>query len=127
MIIEMKKALFNQVAGSLLLTAGLLASGAASAQTTLTFNADGNADFTAAHAWSADTNIDTYLFDLPQNPAGSPGYLAEHGQPHLREVHGGVVRSAVRATRPSPSTTPASCCPSRPACISAPSTKARSA
>ena len=60
----MKKALFSKVAGSLLLTAGLLASGAASAQTTLTFNADGNADFAASHAWSADTNIDTYLFEV---------------------------------------------------------------
>ena len=60
----MKKALFSKVAGSLLLSAGLLASGAASAQTTLTFNADGNADFAALHAWSDTTNIDTYLFDL---------------------------------------------------------------
>ena len=50
---NMKKVLFTKAAGSLLLTAGLLASGAASAQTTLTFNADGNADFSAAHAWSA--------------------------------------------------------------------------
>jgi hypothetical protein len=60
----MKKALFSKVAGSLLLTAGLLASGAASAQTTLTFNADGNADFAALHEWSAATNIDTYLFEV---------------------------------------------------------------
>ncbi|WP_338759237.1 FxDxF family PEP-CTERM protein [Massilia sp. METH4] len=60
----MKKALFNKVAGSLLLTAGLLASGAASAQTTLTFNADGNADFSGAHAWSEEANLDTYLFDV---------------------------------------------------------------
>ena len=60
----MKKALFSKVAGSLLLSAGLLASGAASAQTTLTFNADGNANFSAAHAWSAADNIDTYLFDV---------------------------------------------------------------
>jgi PEP-CTERM motif len=60
----MKKALFSKVAGSLLLSAGLLASGAAFAQTTLTFNADGNADFSAAHAWSGADNIDTYLFDV---------------------------------------------------------------
>lgn len=59
----MKKALFSKVAGSLLLTAGLLASGAASAQT-LTFNADGNADFSALHTWSAASNIDTYLFEV---------------------------------------------------------------
>ncbi|GGY19596.1 PEP-CTERM sorting domain-containing protein [Massilia dura] len=60
----MKKALFSKVAGSLLLSAGLFASGAASAQSTLTFNADGNASFTAEHAWSDDVNIDTYLFDV---------------------------------------------------------------
>ncbi|GGY42650.1 FxDxF family PEP-CTERM protein [Pseudoduganella albidiflava] len=59
----MKKALFSKVAGSLLLTAGLLASGAASAQT-LTFNGDGNADFSALHTWSAASNIDTYLFEV---------------------------------------------------------------
>ncbi|MBB3221762.1 FxDxF family PEP-CTERM protein [Pseudoduganella umbonata] len=60
----MKKALFSKVAGSLLLSAGLLASGAASAQTTLTFNADGNATFSALHDWSAASNIDTYLFEV---------------------------------------------------------------
>lgn len=61
----MKNALFSKVAGSLLLSAGLLASGAASAQsTTLTFNADGNASFRAEHDWSNAINIDTYLFDV---------------------------------------------------------------
>jgi hypothetical protein len=60
----MKRALLNKAAGSLLLGAGLLASGAASAQTTLAFNADGNADFAAAHAWSTATNTDTFLFDV---------------------------------------------------------------
>ena len=60
----MKKALFNKAAGSLLLSAGLLASGAAFSQTTLTFNADGNAAFSAAHAWSATDYIDEFLFDV---------------------------------------------------------------
>ena len=60
----MKKALFSKMAGSFLLTAGLLASGAAFAQTTLSFNADGNASFKAEHAWSTDISIDTYLFDV---------------------------------------------------------------
>jgi hypothetical protein len=61
----MKKALFSKMAGSFLLSAGLLASGAAFAQsTTLTFNADGNTSFTGEHAWSNDIRVDTYLFDV---------------------------------------------------------------
>lgn len=60
----MKKALFSKAAGSFLLSAGLLASGAAFSQSTVTFNADGNGSFTADHAWSAGTRTDTYLFEV---------------------------------------------------------------
>lgn len=60
----MNKALFSKAAGSFLLCAGLLASGAALSQSTLTFNADGNASFTGEHAWTAGTSTDTYLFDV---------------------------------------------------------------
>ena len=60
----MKKALFSKVAGSLLLSAGLIASGAASADTTLTFDAAGNATFGMSHA--AGMFEDVFLFSVDE-------------------------------------------------------------
>ncbi|GGC18622.1 FxDxF family PEP-CTERM protein [Pseudoduganella buxea] len=62
----MKKALFSKVAGSLLLSAGLLASGAAAADETLTFDAAGNAIFGMTHA-TAGSFEDTFLFAVDTN------------------------------------------------------------
>jgi len=60
----MKKALFSKVAGALLCTAGLLATSAARADdTTLTFDAAGNATFGMLHASPGDF-IDNYLFSV---------------------------------------------------------------
>ncbi|TWI44823.1 putative secreted protein with PEP-CTERM sorting signal [Pseudoduganella flava] len=59
----MKKALLSKVAGSLLLSAGVLASGAASADTTLTFDAAGNAYFGATHAMDGAYD-DVFLFSV---------------------------------------------------------------
>jgi hypothetical protein len=68
----MKKALMSKVAGSLLLSAGLLASGAASADTTLTFDAAGNATFWATHAMAGSFE-DVFLFsvDASSNAQGT--------------------------------------------------------
>ncbi|UGQ48114.1 FxDxF family PEP-CTERM protein [Massilia endophytica] len=60
----MKKMLLSKVAGSLLLTAGLLASTGASAQTTLSFDAMGNAVFGMTHATPGDNFEDEYLFSV---------------------------------------------------------------
>jgi len=68
----MKKALFSKVAGTLLCTAGLLASSAASADTTLTFDAAGNAIFGALHASPGDF-VDTYLFSVDTNASYASG------------------------------------------------------
>ncbi|MES2263131.1 MAG: FxDxF family PEP-CTERM protein [Pseudomonadota bacterium] len=69
----MKKVLFNNLAGSLLLSAGVLASSAASAEV-LTFDAAGNATFGAVHA-APGSYLDEYLFKVsPENlawPSGS--------------------------------------------------------
>ncbi len=62
----MKKALFSKVAGSLLLSAGLLASGAAAADETLTFDASGNAIFGMTHN-TAGSFEDTFLFAVDTN------------------------------------------------------------
>jgi len=62
----MKKAIFSKVAGSLLLSAGLLASGAAAADETLTFDAAGNAIFGLTHA-TAGSYEDTFLFAVDTN------------------------------------------------------------
>lgn len=61
----MKKAFFSKVAGSLLLSAGLLASGVAAADETLTFDAAGNATFGMTHLTGSFT--DTFLFSI--NPS----------------------------------------------------------
>jgi hypothetical protein len=58
----MKKALLSKVAGSLLLSAGLLASTGASADTTLSFDAAGNAVFGMTHATPGTDFEDVYLF-----------------------------------------------------------------
>lgn len=68
----MKKALFSKVAGSLLLSAGLLASGVAAADTTLTFDAAGNATFGITHA-TAGSFTDTYLFSVSDAFATATG------------------------------------------------------
>ena len=69
----MKKALFSKVAGTLLCTAGLLASSAASAaDTTLTFDALGNATFGMLHASPGDF-IDNYLFSVDTNASYASG------------------------------------------------------
>ena len=68
----MKKALFSKVAGTLLCTAGLLASAGASAQTTLTFDSAGNAIFGALHASPGDF-IDTYLFSVDVDASYASG------------------------------------------------------
>lgn len=59
----MKKALLGKVASSLLLSAGLLASGAAAADTTLTLDAAGNAGFHATHAMAGSFE-DVFLFTI---------------------------------------------------------------
>jgi hypothetical protein len=59
----MKKAFFSKVAGSLLLSAGLLASGVAAADETLTFDAAGNAVFGMTHS-TAGSFTDTFLFSV---------------------------------------------------------------
>lgn len=61
----MKKALMSKVASSLLLSAGLLASGAASADTTLTLDAAGNAYFGATHAMEGSYE-DVFLFTIDE-------------------------------------------------------------
>lgn len=60
----MKKALLSKVAGSLLLSAGLLASTGANADTTLTFDAAGNAVFGMTHATPGTDFEDVYLFSV---------------------------------------------------------------
>ena len=59
----MKKALFSKVAGSLLLSAGLIASGSASADTTLTFDAAGHSTFRMQHD-VAGSYEDVFLFSV---------------------------------------------------------------
>lgn len=59
----MKKAFLSKVAGTLMLSAGLFTSSGAMADTTLTFDAAGNAIFGALHATPGDY-IDTYLFTV---------------------------------------------------------------
>ncbi len=59
----MKKAFFSKVAGSLLLSAGVLASGAAFADETITFDTQGNAVFGLTHETAGDF-VDTYLFSI---------------------------------------------------------------
>ncbi|AXA91430.1 FxDxF family PEP-CTERM protein [Massilia sp. YMA4] len=68
----MKKALFSKVAGSLLLSAGLLASGVAAADTTLTFDAAGNATFGMTHA-TTGSYTDTFLFSVSDALASASG------------------------------------------------------
>ncbi|WP_342118185.1 FxDxF family PEP-CTERM protein [Pseudoduganella sp. OTU4001] len=68
----MKKAFFSKVAGTLMLSAGLFASSGAMAQTTLTFDAAGNAIFGALHATPGDY-IDTYLFSVDTNASYASG------------------------------------------------------
>lgn len=68
----MKKAMFSKVATSLLLSAGLLASGVAAADTTLTFDAAGNATFGMAHA-DAGSYTDTFLFSVSDAMASATG------------------------------------------------------
>jgi len=68
----MKKAFLSKVAGTLMLSAGLFASSGAMAQTTLTFDAAGNAIFGALHATAGDY-IDTYLFSVDQNASYASG------------------------------------------------------
>ncbi|WEF35185.1 FxDxF family PEP-CTERM protein [Pseudoduganella chitinolytica] len=59
----MKKAFFSKVAGSLLLSAGLLASGVAVADETLTFDSAGNATFGITHD-AMGSFTDTFLFSV---------------------------------------------------------------
>ncbi|WEF35186.1 FxDxF family PEP-CTERM protein [Pseudoduganella chitinolytica] len=61
----MKKAMFSKVATSLLLSAGLLASGVAAADEVLTFDAAGNATFGVTHATAGSFN-DTFLFSVSE-------------------------------------------------------------
>lgn len=69
----MKKALFSKVAGSLLLSAGLLASGVAAADTTLTFDAAGNTTFGMTHA-TTGSFTDTFLFSVDNLASASGTY-----------------------------------------------------
>jgi hypothetical protein len=66
----MKNAFCSKVAGSLLLSAGLFASGAVFADTTLTFDAAGNAIFGALHA-TGGMYDDVYLFDIDETSYAS--------------------------------------------------------
>ncbi|GGY87880.1 FxDxF family PEP-CTERM protein [Pseudoduganella plicata] len=79
----MKKALFSKVAGSLLLSAGLLASGVAAADETVTFQPGGVATFGITHN-GAGSFSDTFLFsvDTASWLSGSAivGYTAPGGQ-----------------------------------------------
>lgn len=68
----MKKAFYSKVAGSLLLSAGLLASGVAAADETLTFDAAGNAVFGMTHDM-AGSFTDTYLFSIDPSQAWVTG------------------------------------------------------
>jgi hypothetical protein len=68
----MKKTLFSKVAGTLLCTAGLLASSATFADTTLTFDTAGNTTFGMLHASPGDF-IDTYLFSVDTNASYASG------------------------------------------------------
>jgi hypothetical protein len=69
-VIQMKKAMFSKVATSLLLSAGLLASGVAAADTTLTFDAAGNATFGITHA-TAGSFTDTFVFAVSEDAFAS--------------------------------------------------------
>ncbi len=62
----MKKVFASKIATSLLLSAGLLASGVAAADETLTFDAAGNAIFGMTHA-TAGSFDDTFLFAVDTN------------------------------------------------------------
>lgn len=68
----MKKAFLSKVAGTVMLSAGLFASSGAMAQTTLTFDAAGNAIFGALHASPGDF-MDTYLFSVDTNASYASG------------------------------------------------------
>jgi hypothetical protein len=70
----MKKAFLSKVAGTLMLSAGLFASSGAMAQTTLTFDAAGDAIFGALHA-SPGSFIDTYLFSVDTNASYASGSM----------------------------------------------------
>lgn len=74
----MKKALFSKVATSLLLSAGLFASSYASADV-LTFDAAGNATFSALHA-TPGSYIDEYLFEIDTESMGWPTGTAVVGK-----------------------------------------------
>jgi len=65
----MKKAFYSKVAGSLLLSAGLLASGVAAADETITLNAGGVGFFGITHD-AGEEFTDTFLFSLTPDWAG---------------------------------------------------------
>lgn len=74
----MKKPLMSKVAASLLLSAGLFATGYASADV-LTFDAAGNATFSALHA-TPGSYVDEYLFEVDAASMGWPTGTAVVGK-----------------------------------------------
>lgn len=81
----MKKAFYSKVAGSLLLSAGLLASGAAAADETITLNADGVGIFGITHGVGEEFT-DTFLFTLTPDWTGWAAGSAAVGITNLNGV-----------------------------------------
>jgi hypothetical protein len=81
----MKKAIYSKVAGSLLLSAGLFASGVAAADETITLNSGGVGIFGITHT-AGDVFADTFLFSLTPEMTGWAAGSAAVGITNLNGV-----------------------------------------